>query len=110
MKKDVAKKWIKALRSGEYLQASGFLQVDNRYCCLGVLCKLGEKEQISPAYRADKTLSGGNLNAQAQIHDWSGMHSYTGSLLQLKDLTELNDAGTTFAAIADIIEANWEEL
>jgi len=45
MRKDVAKKWIKALRSGKYKQGEGFLKQYNkknqeRYCCLGVLCEL----------------------------------------------------------------------
>jgi hypothetical protein len=46
MKKEIAKKWIKALRSGKYKQGTHFLkQYDNenkppKYCCLGVLCEL----------------------------------------------------------------------
>jgi hypothetical protein len=45
MKKDIAKKWVKALRSGKYKQGEGFLKEYNkknqaRYCCLGVLCEL----------------------------------------------------------------------
>lgn len=45
MKKDIAKKWIKALRSGKYKQGQSFLKYYNnknepRHCCLGVLCEL----------------------------------------------------------------------
>lgn len=32
------KKWVDALRSGQYKQGQGQLSVDNKYCCLGVLC------------------------------------------------------------------------
>jgi hypothetical protein len=45
MKKEVAKKWVKALRSGKYKKGTGYLKQYNkkneaRYCCLGVLCEL----------------------------------------------------------------------
>lgn len=45
MKKEVAKKWVKALRSGKYKQGKGYLKKFNsknkpRHCCLGVLCEL----------------------------------------------------------------------
>lgn len=45
MKKDIAKKWVKALRSGKYKQGENFLKQFNsrgqpRHCCLGVLCEL----------------------------------------------------------------------
>lgn len=43
MNKRIKNKWIKALRSGKYKQATGALKkVDEKgketYCCLGVLC------------------------------------------------------------------------
>jgi len=45
MKKEIAKKWVKALRSGKYKQGDGYLKEYNsknqpRHCCLGVLCEL----------------------------------------------------------------------
>lgn len=50
MKKEIAKKWVKALRSKKYRQARGVLKVKNRtgrtsHCCLGVLCELYQAEQ-----------------------------------------------------------------
>jgi hypothetical protein len=33
-------KWIEALRSGAYRQGRGQLKFGDRYCCLGVLCKV----------------------------------------------------------------------
>ena len=36
---DNAKRWIAALRSGEYAQGKGYLRThDDTFCCLGVLC------------------------------------------------------------------------
>lgn len=40
MKKEIADKWVEALRSGEYNQGRGYLRVENEYCCLGVLCEI----------------------------------------------------------------------
>lgn len=50
MKKEVAKKWVKALRSKKYKQGRWFLKsVDPKntvkHCCLGVLCELYQEEQ-----------------------------------------------------------------
>lgn len=43
MKKRIANKWIKALRSREYEQGFGKLKNGNKYCCLGVLCEIAKK-------------------------------------------------------------------
>jgi len=40
MKKNVAKKWVKALRSGKYKQSREMLKNSGGYCCLGVLCEI----------------------------------------------------------------------
>lgn len=45
MKKNIAKIWAKALRSGKYKQGENYLKKFNskgqpRHCCLGVLCEL----------------------------------------------------------------------
>lgn len=43
-REEALKKWIKALRSGEYAQGRLDLKADRngvvRYCCLGVLCEI----------------------------------------------------------------------
>jgi hypothetical protein len=38
MKAKYKKKWLAALRDGEYEQTAGRLADDDGYCCLGVLC------------------------------------------------------------------------
>lgn len=38
--KENIKKWVKALRSGEYNQNKGKLQNEDGFCCLGVACDL----------------------------------------------------------------------
>lgn len=36
--------WVAALRSGKYEQGTSFLNRDNKFCCLGVLCDLIKDE------------------------------------------------------------------
>lgn len=40
MDKELAVKWIEALRSGKYKQGRSRLKHSGRYCCLGVLCEV----------------------------------------------------------------------
>ena len=40
MNEDMKKRWVEALRSGEYEQTRERLRGDDRHCCLGVLCDL----------------------------------------------------------------------
>jgi len=46
MKESDVKKWVEALRSGEYEQGKGILCMDDeisgdwKYCCLGVACDI----------------------------------------------------------------------
>src|SRR5574337_892897 len=47
MKKEVAKRWVKALNSGKYEQAESVLHtLDNRFCCLGVLCDVIKAKKL----------------------------------------------------------------
>lgn len=50
MKKEIAKKWVRALRSKKYRQARGVLKTKTKsgsvsHCCLGVLCELYQQER-----------------------------------------------------------------
>jgi len=40
MNPEIKQKWIVALRSGEYNQGKGYLCINNKYCCLGVLSEI----------------------------------------------------------------------
>lgn len=45
MNQDIKQKWIDKLLSGEIVQGHGRLRtVDNKMCCLGVLCELYREE------------------------------------------------------------------
>ena len=50
MKREIAKKWVRALRSKKYKQAKHVLKTETKngnvsHCCLGVLCELYQQEQ-----------------------------------------------------------------
>jgi len=132
MKKEIADKWVAALRSGEYEQGTEALHafethlVHDRtrkrgFCCLGVLCEVAIKEgapvekSISAYDSRTERYNGENCVLPREVMDWSGIKSPTGDIDMPADkddicLTDINDTGKTFAEIADIIEQHWERL
>ena len=44
MMNENAKKWVKALRSGEFEQGTGYLRKGDKFCCLGVACAVYQDE------------------------------------------------------------------
>lgn len=133
MKKDIAKKWVKALRSGKYKQGKGYLKQFNsknepRHCCLGVLCELyndtmkkNHKKTLLTQEMEDNasctsfirfdTVDGGLPQA---VRKWAGIRKYLGNFFIADDteecLADLNDSGKKFSTIANIIEKNVENL
>lgn len=117
MNPEIKASWIAALRSGEYQQGLGVLRSsDNKYCCLGVLCDLAAKAGIgkwAPAwYRHRATAFDFDFDGDYQVlppsvQDWAGLMTPNGEFGIKDDLAGLNDTGFPFAAIADIIEANF---
>lgn len=96
-------KWIAALRSGKYKKGINALHRGNRYCCLGVACKL---DLATP------------LSGSEYLSEWDdlGLMSMFGRLDYNDDLdlSDLNDGRTadhrqwTFSEIADLIELDTE--
>ncbi len=115
MNKAIKKKWIAALRSGDYVQGKKRLRTNKdgktSFCCLGVLCNLHAQahpeiaaKQTSPA----KYLHSDQVLPQA-VQDWARLTSPVGEFLKIgefyRSLAYHNDDGRTFAEIADAIEA-----
>lgn len=97
MNPKIKEKWVKALRSGRYKQGRGRLKRGDKYCCLGVLCKIMRLKS-----RDNQILS-------ENIVDKAGLDFPLGNPVKYKDethsLTYLNDfVGLSFKEIADIIE------
>ncbi len=127
MKKDIKKKWLKALRSGEYKKATGSLKTTSGFCCLGVLSDLYIKEHTTGRGKAEWVDRNGDIAFETKgesetgvlpsaVVRWAGLKddapkvSFTGTgkdedgqigLINLND-----DKGFSFARIADKIEAS----
>jgi hypothetical protein len=94
MDPELKTKWIEALRSGKYKQGNGWLEKDNHYCCLGVLCAI-QNSDWKNSFDDNESLYTerlpNSLNAGLATED-------------RRDLAAKNDSGETFIEIADYIE------
>ena len=115
MKKEIAEKWVAALRSGQYAQTTGTLRSADQFCCLGVLCDLYAKEKQVPWGKPAPDLRMWEFLGETDIlpvavQAWAGIDSADGYLpkedyvLKDQDLATYNDDGMTFSEIADVIE------
>jgi len=121
----IKKRWLKALRSGEYVQSQGCLHDNAGYCCLGVLTDLFLKEKGEEWSMCEPPpgvfTSTGILNYYAygevnylpeEVQEWAGLHSKSPTVVmkesnhdnKIDALAYLNDSGKTFQQIAQIIE------
>ena len=114
MRKEIAEKWVAALRSGEYGQITGGLaNVDrSQHCCLGVLCELAIEDGVSVYLEPDHPTHASWMRFDnllgalpESVGTWAGMTISKGRVL-----AAMNDAGEPFVKIADAIESDWEEL
>lgn len=117
MNKTWAMKWAKALESGRYKQGRQRLKdADNRYCCLGVLCRIARAPERAPGIFDDE-----EYHLPDSVVAKVGMSSNDGRFLNrvfvpqegtlVLSLTNANDAhGYTFEEIAGIIRKRWRTL
>ena len=119
MKKEIAKIWVAALRSGKYKQGTSYLRKGDEFCCLGVLCDLAIKADVideaipHPSGRQGIFCfdDGSTEMLPKTVQEWSGLNSDDGAIAAVHhDLASFNDDGKPFSEIADIIEANVEAL
>ena len=117
MKYNVMKKWVKALRSGDYKQGRETLCTSDQYCCLGVLCELASKENICD--KTENLFDSSNIEYDEHddvlpqsVRDWSGMKTDSGDRLGKRiSLLALNDTNRySFERIANIIEKEYKDL
>lgn len=107
MKADIKKRWAAALRSGEYKQGTGKLRKENKFCCLGVLCDIYDKERWKAGNYCHSFM--GEVNGLPnEVVLWSGVSSdspYVGnnSLMSHNDGRGLSTR-KTFKQIANLIE------
>lgn len=92
------KKWLKALRSGDYKQnTEGFLKTkENTYCCLGIAAHICGTTNITNKGFIQKGYKIKNINKVPKL-----LHGNEGIPLKL---AEKNDEGQSFKKIATWIE------
>lgn len=92
------RKWVQALRSGEYEQGVGALKSGGKFCCLGVACEIvGAKPGSILGY----IMPGQGIKGISKIPE---LIKGNGEL-PIK-LSGMNDKGKTFKQIATWIDKN----
>ena len=120
MNTQIKQQWVTALRSGEYTQARWNLQTEQGFCCLGVLCDLYAKEtgtewEVSTTEDDEPFtyyyFDDHSNHLPEYVMKWADLESTSPSVKfaegQLKELAILNDQGSTFEEIAQLIEENF---
>lgn len=119
--KEVVKKWVDNLRSGEYSQGKGQLEDNGCFCCLGVLCDMAVRENVIPSpnfqegpYGSEKICYENEWQyLPDKVREWAGLTSGNPmfsipSLHSPVFLSDLNDDhGFTFEMLADLIEKEY---
>ena len=106
---DNMRKCVAALRSGEFEQGRGQLRRYNSYCCLGVMCEVYRRETGRGEWIDGWTFEMEDRMANASlpfpVREWVGLRGGSGEYGSKTSLTDRNDAGVSFAEIADLIES-----
>lgn len=106
---DNAKKWVAALESGEFKQTTLFLQYGGAYCCLGVACRVYEKETgvnlaegcLSPDDGRPET-----LEIYPEVQEWLGLRKDNGGFGDYcENLTDINDSSGDFDEVIEVIKS-----
>lgn len=130
----VKRKWVEALRSGRFQQGVGYLRKNDvvydvhdpfgvpptpvsRYCCLGVLCELAVEEGIIPDASVTSSQYRDTRYHYGAEHDrrWSNLPYAVAAWADTSNtdpvipghgrLSTLNDNGSDFEYIANLIES-----
>ena len=96
--KQNVRKWVEALRSGDFKQTTGQLYVDGSYCCLGVACAISGVSISSEHF---------NSVLPDAVMEWLGVEDSDPEIGERR-ATQWNDSeGKTFEDIARLIEKEW---
>ena|ERR1700733_8491047 len=97
--RELAEKWIEALRSGKYPQTKGRLRSSLGFCCLGVLCDIVSPDKWTPNCNV---LEMDNIGGELPRRISKKINLHPG---QQSHLIGMNDSGDkSFNEIADQLE------
>lgn len=113
------RKWVDALRSGEYEQGRRYLRLGNKCCCLGVGCEvfglerytcenLGDAEN-KYYYKGYSDVAPSELVSLLALRDRNAKVSGE-QVAGFSTLTSANDSGNSFVTIANFIESHPEAV
>lgn len=110
MNPEIKAKWVAALRSGAYQQATGVLRDEKGgYCCLGVLCDLVEPSKWGSCgyHNGVAGLPSYGVKKLVGFPDRAGIFPIPEVVIDdiKASLDTHNDSGATFNQLADAIEA-----
>lgn len=114
-REELRREWVKALRSGEYKQTRRHLEDATGNCCLGVACRVFDKLhprtlEIEAREHGVVSFNGTISHLPDPVQEAMGLRVHTGHTSKHGYLTDMNDRGTPFATIADIIESKPADL
>lgn len=95
------KKWLVALKSGQYKQTTGTLKDSDGYCCLGVACEISN---LGKWDQEGRYIIGDNLIVGRIMSDDPVGSKISISELMIQRCVAMNDSGRTFDYIANEIE------
>lgn len=109
MNKEAIKKWLAALRSGDYKKCQKFMRYDHSFCAIGVLCDIHFKEcGKKDAWHAAASIYryyGAMYKPPEEVREWLGIPLYQHLIFSSPTVVSMNDNTTnTFPEIADMIE------
>jgi hypothetical protein len=105
MNPEVKRRWVEALRSGEYKQGFRKLREGDRFCCLGVLSDLYNSESWKRCsddffiFRDSEYGQSQGFKVPHAVKVWAGLDIGDAGILASN-----NDRGCSFPQIADYIE------
>lgn len=101
-------KWVAALRSGEYEQGESYLEWDDKFCCLGVLCKVNGVPTLKLEDDIDIPMEFIPSTAKKVIPEFLlGSGEFPELLAKMNDGNKANNVKKhSFLEIADYIEQN----
>jgi hypothetical protein len=127
MDKKIKDEWVKRLESGKIKQATGNLAIGETRCCLGVLCDIAVEQGLITKKTTGEELGeptyddiddseivwyydGSDEILPESVRQWAGLDDDSpaveiGNLtVKSKRLADINDEGSTFKEIAELIK------
>ncbi len=103
MKKSIARKWVKALRSKKFKKGFGRLFEGGKHCPLGVLCAISPYKNNYTKMKVESGTS--NIILPTKVMKWAGLEDCNPTLLNGHSVAYNNDeCGYTLEQVADLIE------